>query len=118
MALGDTAAIVSSVRQQVARLSAAGRCLPVVRESGGGGRWSLPADSRVGQSRGTPVVAAYRRRADDHLPVQRSSVAERRERVWSGLRVGYLHPGAHLHLCRAVAIGATVTLVKRARCIC
>ncbi len=51
-----------------------------------------------------------------HLPVQQY-VAERRERVWSGLlRVGYLHRALSTPVPRC-CYWATVTLVKRARCI-
>ncbi len=97
----------SSVRQQVARaLSAAGRCLPVnpAKAAADDGLFP-PIFARVNKA-GT-VAAAYRRRtADYYLPVQQY-VAERRERVWSGLlRVGYSPCVFYLTLCAAlVAIG-------------
>ncbi len=75
---------------------------------------SPPIFARVNKA-GTPVAGLlYRRRVDDYLPVQQY-VAERRERVWSGLsRVGYLHPVLIFTPVLRCCYWATVTLVKRA----
>ena len=100
MALGDTAGAIVS-------FCAAAGCL------GSLGGWTLLAGQTAKaaadfcpreQSRYTSGRVNYRRHSDDHLPVQQH-VAERSERVWSGLfGLRYLHPGAvSVYLCRAAA---------------